>query len=427
MRATATLLLVMLICTSVFATSIAELRHRKEILYNRFLYLVNKYAFTNNPAEQSKIAQEIEKIKKQMKKVNEEITKLQTQNYLQNQTSPQSDTSSYSYSPIFNRNKIARTYSQKLDSIAKTLNINLNPKKLSWWDKFLIRLGFKRSLSEEKLLALAEDGRIKFALKEIDKKYNSTPFEKQTTKLLLTRAKIYAIAYKNGLVSKEELAKAYEEAYKTAKFQKLHEYFFNLAEKWVEAGVVFKLGGFDSPEEFLEKKKKGYKLGLHSEEMFEKYINPKTWRFYSKKAEREFYQIGGIDCAGFVQRLWLDAFKANGIKTNIPNKKIASRILVKKYMKKLPEDGHVPPFSAKPGDMIRLENLGGTHVNWTHNFLFLGYAPDGEPLIAEASGSMDRVVIRPMPPRYYQYYAGTYRIKGAEKLFSKVTKDLDTI
>jgi len=190
--------------------------------------------------------------------------------------------------------------------------------------------------------------------------------------------------------------------------------FKNATDPWIGAEVAFKIGGFDSLEDYKKKVAAGNRKELHGDEYYEKFVNPRTYNYYSKAAQKEFESIAGIDCGGLVQRVYMDLCKQNGIKPPF-NSKIPGRDL-KKHATQVPEDGMVPPMTAKPGDFILLKE----HDGWGHAFYFAGRDKDGRPLIVEASGE-GKVLARPMPDRYYAYYGGTYKFNDMDKIREKMS------
>ncbi|HNY10713.1 MAG TPA: tetratricopeptide repeat protein [Candidatus Wallbacteria bacterium] len=190
--------------------------------------------------------------------------------------------------------------------------------------------------------------------------------------------------------------------------------FKNVTDPWVEAEVAFKIGGFDSLDDYKKKVAAGNRKELHGDEYYEKYVNPNTFNYYSKSAQKEFESIAGIDCGGFVQRVYMDLCKQNGIKAPF-NSKVPGREL-ESYATQITDDGIIPPMTTKPGDFIILKE----HDGWGHAFYFTGRDKDGRPLIVEASGE-GKILARPMPDRYYAYYGGTYKFKDMDKIREKMS------
>lgn len=223
--------------------------------------------------------------------------------------------------------------------------------------------------------------------------------------------KIQCLANSGQTAEAEKLASVMKKNLKDDAWAKA---FRNATDPWVEAQVAFKIGGFDSLEQYKQKIAAGNRKELHSDEYYEKYVNPRTWNYYSASARKEFESIAGIDCGGFVQRVYMDLCKQNGIKPPF-NSKVPGRQL-QNYGTQLKEDGNVPPMTAKPGDFILLKE----HDGWGHAFYFAGRDSEGFPLIVEASGE-GKVLARRMPERYYQYYDGTYKFKDMDKIRDKMS------
>lgn len=203
--------------------------------------------------------------------------------------------------------------------------------------------------------------------------------------------------------------------YNQLKDEKWDSVFRSFTDPWVEANVAFKIGGFDSLDQYKQKIAAGNRKELHGDEYYEKYVNPRTYQYYSESARKEFESIAGIDCGGFVQRVYMDMCKKNGI-TPPFSYKVPGRQL-QNYGIQLKDDGMIPPMTAKPGDFILLKE----HDGWGHAFYFAGRDKDGTPLIVEASGE-GKVLARPMPDRYYQWYQGTYKFKDMDKIREKMSQ-----
>ncbi len=202
--------------------------------------------------------------------------------------------------------------------------------------------------------------------------------------------------------------------HKQLKDEQWNSVFRSFTDPWVEADVAFKIGGFDSLDQYKQKIAAGNRKELHGDEYYEKYVNPRTYKYYSESARKEFESIAGIDCGGFVQRVYMDMCEKNGIKPPF-NYKVPGRQL-QNYGTQLADDGIIPPMSAKPGDFILLKE----HDGWGHAFYFAGRDKNGTPLIVEASGE-GKVLARPMPDRYYQWYQGTYKFKDMDKIREKMS------
>jgi len=234
-------------------------------------------------------------------------------------------------------------------------------------------------------LNFEQQQKLRKALNSFEKASNTYPESKKLQKkVILTKEKIDEI-------NEENFLKVYREC----------------AYPYVEEKVAFKIGGFDTIEQYREKLRKGYRKELHSDEYFEKFVDKRTYRWKSRKAKREFDKIAGIDCGGLCQRVMIALAKKAGIKKPLmPNYKIPGRKVFEKYCNRLEEDGYIPPLSAKPGDFIRLYE----HDGWGHIFIFDGRDEYGNVWIVEASGVGYCRRIK-MPDRYKARYAGTARYK----------------
>ncbi len=400
-------ILVIFFSTIIFATSIKQLEAKQTSLYKKYYKLLTLYTTTKSPTKAAQIREKLEALKIELDAIGIQIQVLKEKKEI-NSLSSQNDLAVYANKKL-----------EKLENIVPDSAKKIG--KLSFWEKLIVKFGIiPNSKLEKYAYYYLKQGNINKALTLINKAYNNTRFEKRTEKLLYLKAKIYKEALKQKLVTKEEYYNAVKELERHEENIRAFNLVMKFVQPYVEAQVAFKIGGFDTAEQFKEKVKKGYKVGLHSDEMFEKYINPKTWRFYSKKAQKEFYNVAGVDCAGFVQRVMLQIADANKIKTSIPRYKIpGSRLL--KYTRPIPEDGHIPPKSLRPGDLIFLKHdtADADGIRWGHFFMFMGYTEKGDVLIAEASSSLERVVVRPLPPRYLNFYKGAARFKVMDEAFKK--------
>lgn len=177
-----------------------------------------------------------------------------------------------------------------------------------------------------------------------------------------------------------------------------------VTDPYVNERVAFKIGGFDSIDQYREKVLAGNRTRLHGDEYYEKYVDPRTWKWRSEAARKEFEKIGGIDCGGFVQRVHMGLCEKAGLKPPFRSKLPGDHLKKPEYSKRLKEDGGIPPKTAKPGDIMFLSKKDG----WGHVFVFDGWNEKGQPMIVEASGE-GHCMRRPMPDRYIARYDGTYR------------------
>lgn len=180
--------------------------------------------------------------------------------------------------------------------------------------------------------------------------------------------------------------------------------FHSITDPYTNERVAFKIGGFDSIDQYRKKVLAGNRTELHGDEYYEKYVDPKTWKWRSEAARKEFESIGGIDCGGLVQRVYMGLCEKAGLKAPFSSKLPGDQLKSPKYSKRLTEDGGIPPKSAKPGDVMFLSKKEG----WGHVFIFDGWNAQGQPMIIEASGE-GYCMRRPMPDRYAARYDGTYR------------------
>lgn len=229
------------------------------------------------------------------------------------------------------------------------------------------------------------------------------------------KALYYFILCKMGYGNVKDATKIAEYLRNKVRDKAWEKMFKKSTDPWVEAEVAFKIGGFDSLDDYKKKIAAGNRKELHGDEYYEKYVDKNTWKFKSKAAEKEFQSIAGIDCGGFVQRVYMDLCKKNGIEPPFNSKLPGSQLTSSKYAKQVKADGMIPPLSAKPGDFMTLSN----HDGWGHVFMFAGRDKDGRPLIVEASGE-GKVLARPMPDRYFARYEGTYSFNNMDKIREKM-------
>lgn len=202
------------------------------------------------------------------------------------------------------------------------------------------------------------------------------------------------------------------------KDQAWQKVFTAAVDPWVKEGVVFKFGGYDSLDEYKRKIQAGNRPGLKSDEYFEKYVDKKTWQYKSEDARREYDKIAGIDCAGFVQKIYSELCAKNGIEPPASYKVSGFELETSKFSTKMKDDGGIPPKSAKPGDFISLKPTDPT--GWGHIIYYAGRDASGQPMVVESAG-IGKVVYRPMPDSYYSRYLGTYRFNEMDKIREKAT------
>jgi len=304
---------------------------------------------------------------------------------------------------------ISAELQKKLDAILKyDSSIGQAPEITGGIGKFFRNLFKKSTISD-----LLSDGYVEFQKGDYQKA--AEKFEAAKNKDPQNKTALYYLALsKANAGDAAEAETIINSMYNTLKDEKWAETFRSFTDPWVEANVAFKIGGFDSLDSYKKKIAAGNRKELHGDEYYEKYVNPNTFNYYSESARKEFESIAGIDCGGFVQRVYMDMCKKNGIKPPF-SYKVPGREL-EDYGTQLEEDGLIPPMSAKPGDFMVLKE----HEGWGHAFYFAGRDADGRPLIVEASGE-GKVLARPMPDRYYQWYQGTYKFKDMDKIREKMS------
>ncbi len=193
--------------------------------------------------------------------------------------------------------------------------------------------------------------------------------------------------------------------------------YHSVTDPYVNERVAFKIGGFDSIDQYREKVMSGNKIELHSDEYYEKYIDKKTWNWKSSAARKEFESIGGIDCGGLCQRVYMEMCNKAGFTPPFSSKLPSASLKSEKYSKRIKDDGKIPPLASKPGDIMFLSK----HDGWGHAFIFDGWNEQGQPMIVEASGE-GYCMRRPMPDRYYSRYDGTHRWNKMDEIREKIGK-----
>lgn len=135
-------------------------------------------------------------------------------------------------------------------------------------------------------------------------------------------------------------------------------------------GLPYDWGGWDDPETFEERMAAGDAAGSH--------------RLHGLEGSE---CTRGVDCSGFVSLSWTST-KKHGTSTI---HEISSRLHLDWFTELL------------PGDAL---NKPGSHI-----VLFAGYAPDGRPIVYEASGAAHRVILNDWSKwsRFQDYYPIRYR------------------
>jgi uncharacterized protein YraI len=191
----------------------------------------------------------------------------------------------------------------------------------------------------------------------------------------------------------------------------------NISQPYIDEPIVFKFGGYDTIEDYKEKKSAGKRLGLESSEYYEKFVDIKTWKWRSKTAHKEFQQIGGIDCSGFVQRIQESAFKKAGVKYPISQGRTStSGLWSQKFTDEInPGVKPPPPPDIRPGDMILLDY---GHNRYGHSMIYKGKDSQGNIIVIQMGDTAQEAIL---PAHKYQYYKGTYRMKGMDKVRETLT------
>jgi len=198
--------------------------------------------------------------------------------------------------------------------------------------------------------------------------------------------------------------------------QVLLKYVDAAAQPYIDEKVVFKFGGFDTVNEYKTKAKAGNRLGLESSEYYEDFVDINTWTWKSAAKAKEFTQIGGIDCSGFVQRVEQGVFSAAGVSYPIPGRTSTSGLWSKNYTKEVnPGFRPPPPPDIRPGDML-LFDYG--HNRYGHSMIYRGTDALGNIHVVMMGDYPEQCII---PPEKYQYYKGAYRMNGMDKVRGALT------
>ncbi len=187
------------------------------------------------------------------------------------------------------------------------------------------------------------------------------------------------------------------------------------ARPYIEEGVPFKFGGFDDLATYRAKVKAGNRLGLESSEYYEDFVDINTWKWKSPAKAREFEKIGGLDCSGYVQRVQKDLFAAAGVKYPISGRTSTRGLWSGEFTTSInPGVKPPPPPDIRPGDMILLDY---GHNRYGHSMIYRGMDAKGNILVTQMGGVAELAVL---PPEKYQFYKGTYRMKGMDKVREKL-------
>ncbi len=190
-----------------------------------------------------------------------------------------------------------------------------------------------------------------------------------------------------------------------------------ISQPYIDEPIVFKFGGYDDISTYREKKAANKRLGLESSEYYEKFVDINTWKWRSKSAYKEFQQIGGIDCSGFVQRVQEEAFKKAGARYPITKGRTStSGLWSKKYTNEVnPGVKPPPPPDIRPGDMILLDY---GHNRYGHSMIYKGTDSQGNIRVIQMGDTAQEAIL---PAHKYQYYKGTYRMKGMDQVRETLT------
>lgn len=190
-----------------------------------------------------------------------------------------------------------------------------------------------------------------------------------------------------------------------------------IAEPYIDEPIVFKFGGFDDIETYKQKKNSGNRVGLNSDEYYERFVDINTWEWRSDDAYREFQKIGGIDCSGFVQMVQKEAYEKTGVDYPINKGRTSTRGLwSEKYTNEInPGVKPPPPPDIRPGDMILLDY---GHNRYGHSMIYKGQDSQGNIIVLQMGDTAQQAIL---PAHKYQHYKGTFRMKGMDKVREQLT------
>ncbi|NLI75701.1 MAG: tetratricopeptide repeat protein [Candidatus Riflebacteria bacterium] len=192
-------------------------------------------------------------------------------------------------------------------------------------------------------------------------------------------------------------------------------YLDGAAKPYIEAAVPFKFGGFDDLDTYQKKVLAGNRMGLESSEYYEDFVDINTWKWKSAAKAREFEKIAGIDCSGYVQRVQQGMFKAAGVPYPIQGRTSTSGLSSPAVSTQInPGFKPPPPPDIKPGDMILLDY---GHNRYGHSMIYRGRDAKGNILVTQMGGVPENGILA---PEKVQFYKGTYRLKGMDKVRQKV-------
>ncbi len=190
-----------------------------------------------------------------------------------------------------------------------------------------------------------------------------------------------------------------------------------IAKPYIDEPIVFKFGGFDDIKTYQKKKAAGNELGLNSSEYYEDYVDITTWKWKSKDAYNRFQKIGGIDCSGFVQMVQKDAYAKAGVNYPVTGGRTStSGLWSQKFTTSInPGVKPPPPPDIRPGDMILLDY---GHNRYGHSMIYKGTDSQGNILVMQMG---DTAEVSILPPHKYEFYKGTYRMNGMDKVRKAMT------
>lgn len=188
------------------------------------------------------------------------------------------------------------------------------------------------------------------------------------------------------------------------------------ARPYIDEPIVFKFGGFDNLATYRAKKARGQRLGLESSEYYDDFVDIKTWKWRSDAKAREFQQIGGIDCSGFVQMLQKEAFADARVPWPIPGRTSTSGLWSGRYANAVnPGFKPPPPPDARPGDMFLLDY---GHSRYGHSMIYKGTDERGNIKVVMMGDTATEAILS---PDKYQYFKGAYRMKGLDQVRARLT------
>ncbi|MFZ2960687.1 MAG: SH3 domain-containing protein [Candidatus Ozemobacteraceae bacterium] len=189
-----------------------------------------------------------------------------------------------------------------------------------------------------------------------------------------------------------------------------------MAQPYIDEPIVFKFGGFDTIASYRAKKAKDARLGLESDEYYKDFVDINTWKWKSQSAYNEFSSIGGIDCSGLVQQVEKEAFAKAGVTWPIPGRTSVAGLPSPQFTKEVnPGVKPPPPPDIRPGDLILLDY---GHNRYGHSMIYRGIDANGNIQVTMMG---DTACQSTLAPDHFQYYKGTYRMNGMDKVREKLT------